>query len=117
MRGRGLGILRHPGLLTLLALGGGCPDDPEPASTAPPCKSGDCPVDEPLPSDSTVAAPAPAPSEPAPAERLRGAGVTTVHVDEASHRPAAPLLDTGNAPVFDPANTDVPPARVIRTTP
>ena len=97
MKGRSLGIMRRPGLLALLAFGaGGCPEDPEPASTAPPCKSGDCPVDVPAPDDPSIAA-------TAPAEQLRGASVTTIHVDEASRRPA-PLV-TGNTPSSDPVRT------------
>jgi len=81
---RRLGMMLDPGLLTLLVLGAaGCPDDPEPASTSP-CKDGVCPVDEPAPLDTSIAAPPPAP--PPPPAPLRGAS-TTVHVDEASHTP------------------------------
>ena len=57
----------NPGLLALLALGAtGCPEEPEPAGTAPPCKDSGCPVDDPAPEDPSVAAPAPAPHEKDP---------------------------------------------------
>lgn len=91
------GMIRNPAFLTLLALGAmGCPDDPEPAGTGPDCKKGERPVDEPLPSDPTIAAPAP--PAPAPASQLRGAGGGSVFVDEASHTaelPPAPMQRAG----------------------